>query len=197
MSADAATLAVYASRAQDYADLNADSQAGGSLDRFVGALPPGARVLDLGCGPGADAVAMREAGLAVDAMDASGEMVRLARRLHGLNVRCAGFETLDDVAAYDAVWASFSLLHAPKSDMPDLLMRIRRALRPSGLFGLGLKTGIGESRDSLGRFYAFYAINELEQLLAAADFTVQDMRTGASSGLDGTVAPWVRITARA
>ena len=58
-----------------------------TLARLVAfaALPPGARVLDAGCGPGLVAEAFLAAGHAVHGVDLSAEMVRRAR------VRCARF----------------------------------------------------------------------------------------------------------
>jgi SAM-dependent methyltransferase len=58
-----------------------------SLARFVAfaALPPGARVLDAGCGPGLVAEAFLAAGFEVLGADLSAEMVRRARE------RCARF----------------------------------------------------------------------------------------------------------
>lgn len=58
-----------------------------SLARFVAfaALPPGARVLDAGCGPGLVAEAFLESGFEVLGVDLSAEMIRRARE------RCARF----------------------------------------------------------------------------------------------------------
>lgn len=58
-----------------------------SLARFVAfaGLPPGARVLDAGCGPGLVAEAFLGAGSEVVGVDLSGEMIRRAR------IRCARF----------------------------------------------------------------------------------------------------------
>ena len=186
MTVDPTTMEIYAERASADATLTA----------FMAALAPGARVLDLGCGPGGSAALILAAGLVVDAVDASAEMVDLAWKLHGIKARVAAFEDLDAVAEYDAVWASFSLLHAPKAAMPDLLVRIKRALRPGGRLGLGMKTGTGEGRDGLGRFYAYYTPDELQDLLTAAGFTVEAQQTGHAVGLDDTDAPWIWITAR-
>ena len=118
-------------------------------------------------------------------------MARVALETYGITVSVAGFAKLNETARYDAILASFSLLHAPKSDMPAHLAAIKRALRPGGRFVIGLKTGTGEKRDRLGRFYAYYTDAELTGLLETAGFTVTDRRTSEGKGLDGSVAPWI------
>lgn len=195
MSADAETLRVYAEQAERYAQTFDTDRKDPWLDSFLAALPAGAHVLELGCGPGRIAAMMLSAGLRVDAVDAAPEMVALAARLHGVSARVARFDQIDGVAVYDGIWANFSLLHAPKSEMPAHLARLKTALVPGGRFHLGLKTGTGEKRDDLGRFYAFYEEAELRGLLAAAGFTVQQVDHGASAGLAGTVDPWLIVTA--
>jgi len=197
MSADERTLRVYRDKVGDYADMVAGDRVDPALQAFMAALPVGADVLDLGCGPGHAAAQMRDKGFRVVAMDASPEMAALARKAYDLEVAVASFADLDAVAAFDGVWASFSLLHAPKSDMPGHLATINRALRPGGLLSLGLKTGTGEARDRLGRFYAYYEDAEITALLKAAGFAVSGRMTGADKGLDGTVAPWIVLSARA
>ncbi|NND22934.1 MAG: class I SAM-dependent methyltransferase [Boseongicola sp.] len=194
--ADRKTLDVYARRAEDYSRRFDAEKPGKHLLAFIEALPADAKVLDLGCGTGRAARFMRQAGFSVDAWDASPEMARVAKETHDLDVIVATFDQLDAVAVYDGVFASFTLLHAPKSQMPDHLARIRTALRPGGLFYLGLKTGQGEKRDKLGRFYAYYEDAEITGLLEDAGFTVETRDTGSETGLDGTVAPWIILTAR-
>jgi Methylase involved in ubiquinone/menaquinone biosynthesis len=167
------------------------------LDRFSAALPKGARVLDLGCGPGQQAAALRARGLTVEASDASPEMAALALRDHGIAVRVEPFEALDATALYHGIWASFSLLHAPRADLPALLARIHRALVPGGAFTLGMKLGAGEGRDDLDRFFAYYTEAELRDLLADAGFTVSHARQGVGSGLSGQPASYVILFAHA
>ena len=41
--------------------------------------------------------------------------------------RQARFDELEVQGVYDGIWANFSLLHAPKSEFPGHLARIRRA----------------------------------------------------------------------
>ena len=193
---DKQTLDVYAARAEDYAKRFGKAGEGPHMTAFLAEVPKGGRILDLGCGPGHTAAAMKQAGFQVDALDASPELAALAKKHHDVDVRVATFDDLSDVATYDAIFANFSLLHAAKADMPGHLSRIARALVPNGIFHIGLKRGIGEKRDAIGRFYAFYELDELTGLLQNAGFHVIAERTGQEEGLDGTVAPWIIMLAR-
>jgi len=191
MGADAGTLAAYAARAGDYAARFASARPDADLVAFIDALSAGGRVLDLGCGPGSASAHMRAAGLNPDPVDASPEMVALANATFDIGARAGLFEELDAVAAYDGVWANFSLLHAPRAALPGHLVAIARALKPGGVLHLGMKTGAGEARDALGRFYAFVSVEELQELLAAAGLRVVALREGAERGLAGTLDPFV------
>ena len=193
---DRKTLDVYDQKAAEYRNLLAkDPATDGSVATFVDHLPHGARVLDLGCGPGTWARVMLAAGLVVDAIDASAGMVEEARAIPGLTVSQATFDALEGADLYDGIWANFSLLHAPKAEMPAHLARLRRLLKPGGVMHIGLKEGSGEARDALGRFYAYYTPEELTGLLAAEGMAVSGLRQGAGKGLDGTVAPWFTLLA--
>lgn len=197
MTTDSRTIGVYDARARDYAARFASAQPDRHLRAFIEALPKGARVLDLGCGPGHASAHMRAAGLRPDPVDASAAMVRLAIERHRLPARLASFDDIDDVAAYDGVWANFSLLHAPRRDLPRHLAALHRALKPGGLLHLGMKTGSGERRDGLGRFYSYYAVAELAALLGAAGFAVVAQEEGRERGLAGTEDPFVILHAHA
>lgn len=192
---DAETLSVYDRKASEYRDLTARSEIDPDLASFLGALPAGSDVLDLGCGPGAAAAVMAAAGHHVTATDAAPEMVKLAAQHPGVTARHASFDDIDAQDAYDAIWANFSLLHAPREDMPRHLTALRRALRPGGLLHIGMKTGSGSARDALGRLYTYYSEDELAGLLRDAGFTPFSARHGKDTGLDGTVAPWVTLAA--
>jgi len=193
---DDRTIAFYDQQTEAYRKI-AESFDNRHLARLMQGLPPGAAVLDLGCGPGQDSRALARAGFRVTAMDASAEMIRQAAMHEGVTTRHAPFAALDDVGAFDAVWASFSLLHAPKADFPAHLAAIHRALKPGGVLALSLKTGTGESRDALDRFYAYYSEDELTELLTAAGFRIADIQRGTSRGMAGTDDPFVTITAHA
>lgn len=195
---DRETIDVYDEKASDYVALSADLSKGDTrLAAFIAACGPDGRVLDLGCGPGHYAAEMAKAGLAVDATDASAEMVRLANAFPGVTARQATFDDLDGSEIYDGVWANFSLLHAPRDAMPRHLSSIRQALKPGGRFCIGVKMGEGEARDTLGRLYTYYGEDELVQLLSDAGLTVTERHFGQGEGLDGSLANWIMLTAHA
>ncbi len=195
MSSDFETLKVYGKMADDYAALTTNADKDPALETFIAALPNGAHVLDLGCGPGAAAAQMAEKGLSVDATDATQAMVDLAGQHAGVNAWVATFNDLTGTNLYDGIWANFSLLHAPRGDMPRHLSTLRELLRPGGMFHIGMKTGTGSKRDDLGRLYTYYTAEELTGLLQDAGFTPFSSRTGSEKGLDGVMADWVTLTA--
>lgn len=191
MSVDAKTLAVYNAKAADYsARFDSAGKPGAQLKRFMAAVPAGGSVLDWGCGPGGAAAHMVAAGLGVDAVDASEEMVRLACAA-GVPARLGTFDDLEAQAVYDGVWANFSLLHAPREDLPRLLGAVARSLRPSGVFHIALKTGEGTHRDGIDRLYTFLSEDELAGLLTDAGFEIVATDTGCEAGLAGTKDPWI------
>ena len=194
--ADRETMDAYAERAEDYANRFGSERPDRRLQRFIAAIPEGGRVLDLGCGPGQSSAFMREAGLSVTSWDASDAMATLGRERIGLDIQVKEFSDLNDTETYDGIYANFSLLHAPKSEMPAHLARVSEALKPGGLLHLGLKSGDGEKRDRFGRFYAFYQDAEITGLLADVELAVETRDFGAEAGLEGSVDPWIILTAR-
>ncbi|WP_146346160.1 class I SAM-dependent methyltransferase [Phaeobacter marinintestinus] len=195
---DRDTIDVYNKRAADYVAMTDDhNSADPRLVAFVAACPAGATVLDLGCGPGSSAAVMAQAGLKVDAVDASSEMIALASQHPGVSARQATFDDIDEVAVYDGIWANFSLLHAPRADLSRYLAAIHRALKPNGAFMIAMKLGEGEARDDIGRFYTYYSEAELDSCLTSVGFTLIDRAHGSGLGLDGSISDWISISAHA
>lgn len=194
--ADARTIALYDAKAADYAKLVQSDAADDQLQGFIDLLPKDAKVLDLGCGPAFASVKMRDAGFTPDPVDASKGMVDMANARFGINARQLTFDDIDMAAAYDGVWANFSLLHAERGDLPRHLDALSLALRPNGVIHVGMKTGTGEARDRIDRKYTYVTENELRGLLETAGFAILGTDTGADTGFDGTIAPWVVMRGR-
>ena len=194
--ADERTIAVYNKKAADYAKLVERETPDADLRAFMAALPPAGDVLDLGCGPGQSSAFLRDAGFRPDPVDASPGMVAAARDTHGLEARLATFEDINGEAIYDGIWANFSLLHAPRADLPRLIGALALALKPQGVFHIGMKTGEGAHRDGIDRLYTYVTTEELAGLLSDAGLSVLAVREGEEAGLSGEVAPFVIMRTR-
>lgn len=163
---DEETLQFYRSNAQSYADwAKAPST---RLRGFLALLPPYGSILELGCGAGNHSAVMLEAGFEVRATDGSPEMAEIASRRLGHPVEAMLFHQLNTQETYDGVWASACLLHVPRDELAGILGRIRRALKPSGVFYASFKIGEGDGRDNLGRYYNYPSPEWLQATYAAA-----------------------------
>ncbi|MEU7283145.1 class I SAM-dependent methyltransferase [Streptomyces sp. NPDC045431] len=111
-----------------------------------GLLAPGARVLDLGCGPGRNALYLASLGCEVDAVDLSPAAVAWAEeraREAGAKVRfhCGDAFDADWTAQrpggpYDLVYDSGCFHHLPPHRRVSYLALLDRVLAPGGRFGL-------------------------------------------------------------
>lgn len=175
---DQQTIQVYNLMAKEY-DLETadfwDRIALGFAEKF--AAEAHGEILDVGSGPGRDALILKRKGLEVVCLDASEAMVQLCTE--------KGFESvLGDFSAmpfedrtFDGAWAYTSLLHVPKSEVSKALDEISRVLKDRGILGLGMIEGSEElyrqsSDISALRWFSFYSKEEIENLLAKHGFKV-------------------------
>jgi SAM-dependent methyltransferase len=150
---DEETLQFYRGNAEAYARREIAPHT--RLTRFLALVVPGAAILELGCGAGAASAEMLAQRFEVRPTDGSPEMAREASQRLGRPVETLLFHDLDEVAAYDAVWANACLLHVPRQELAHILALIRRALRPGGYFYASYKTGDADGRDALNRYYNY------------------------------------------
>lgn len=191
---DADTLAFYDREAAAYAARQRGAPV--RLQAFLEQLRPRARILELGCGAGQDAELMTAAGFEVTPTDGSAGLAAEAEARLGRPVRVMRFEELDEIAAYDGVWANACLLHVPEDGLADVLARIHRALKPGGRFHTGFKAGDGGGRDSLGRYYNFPDEARLRAAYAAAgDWATLTITPGQGGGFDGVMRDWLFVDA--
>lgn len=124
---------------------------------FLKYLPRYASILDLGCGSGRDALAFKNFGHQVEAIDYSEELVAKAKQLTGINVRQQSFYELYELDKYDGIWACASLLHCERECLADVMLRLLKALKVNGVLYMSFKYGDGD-REKNGR--AFTDLNE-------------------------------------
>ena len=196
---DKETIKYYEMSAQSYLEKVCNINPDSDLLSFIKSIKAEGLILDLGCGPGNSSAMMQAAGLNVHASDGSQEMVKLANEIFNVQAVKADFNELSDINLYDGVWANFSLLHTPRSEMLQNLIRIHKALKKKGYLHLGLKIGHGEKRDSLGRKYTYYQPEEINSLLISAGFTINTQRLDMDGtvSMTGAIEPFMIVTAYA
>ena len=119
-------------------DVSADGRR--RLNEFATGLRRGARVADLGCGPGWYAALLRRRGLEVVALDLSRAMLREARvRARGVALVRGDLARLPFArASLDAAWARNTYMHLPESQLPATFAELHRVLRPGARVRLSL-----------------------------------------------------------
>jgi SAM-dependent methyltransferase len=193
---DEATLEFYRGNAEAYAKRTFTSRQA-RLTAFLALLPPGACILELGCGAGGDTAEMLARGFDVRATDGSPEMAGVASKHLGRTVETLLFHDLDEVEAYDAVWANACLLHVPRSELSDVLARIWRALKAEGVFYASYKEGDGDGRDTLDRYYNYPSQDWLRATYAVAgSWSSLSIESGEVIGFDDKMASMLFVVAQ-
>jgi SAM-dependent methyltransferase len=202
-TAAGATVRAYDGSAAEYRDgrLELPDPVVAAIGRLAGVLPAGARVLEIGSGPGRDARALEDAGLSVRRTDVAPGFVALMRSAgHDADVVDPLTDDLADPAApgtaYDAVWANASLLHVRREDLPTVLTRLAAATKAGGLLYASLKEGDGEEWSVHGsisapRFFTYWREEPLRQALQGAGWSVEHV--GRHPGSRGE--PWLEVLA--
>jgi SAM-dependent methyltransferase len=158
------TISYYEANAQRFFENTRDVYMGSVYESFLPLLPPGAHILDAGCGSGRDSRAFLERGFEITALDASETMVELASQHIGRPVLHMSFDQVQFRARFDGVWACASLLHVPRHDLPKVLERLGEALRPGGVMYSSFKYGKAEVIRN-GRLFSDYNEVSFRRLL--------------------------------
>jgi SAM-dependent methyltransferase len=176
------TRRFYQSHPQEYADATLVRALAEVLRDFCRRLPSDGRVLDLGCGAGHDLSSITKTGRGAVGLDYAEPIARIARSISTCPVVVSDMRSIPfrDLA-FDGVWASASLLHLPRRDLPTALSEIRRILRPEGRFFASVKAGSGEMRDKEGRFFALYNQDGWRRSLQEAGFAILSLESNEST----------------
>jgi SAM-dependent methyltransferase len=187
--------AYLANRRRDSADVKL-------LVGFLERLPPGARVLDAGCGAGQPIAALLAARVVTIGLDLSQAQVRLARAaVPAAGFLCGDMATLPLASgSFDAVCSYYAIIHIARDRHAAVLAELRRVLRPGGLALLCMGAAdLPEGReDYLGveMYWSHFDAATNLRLLANTGFEVLDHRIVADES-DGGGAGHLFVLARA
>jgi SAM-dependent methyltransferase len=96
---------------------------------------PGETIFDIGCGTGEDALHFTDTGLKVRAIDASPEMVSLARS-RGVHATIMRLENMDQMQGrFDGVVSNFGVLNCV-GGLNTIGQSLARLIRPGGYFAI-------------------------------------------------------------
>jgi len=173
------TIETYNKQAAAFQKTRADFLNLERITEFTGMLG-GNHILDLGCGPGRDAAEFVNRGYEVTGIDITENFIALASEA----VPEANFFVMDMLELvfqenmFDGVWASASLLHLKREDIPQAMSEVFRVLKPGGVFRFTLKKGVAERTeedfrlDNGKRFFSFLQRDEVEHFIKETGFEI-------------------------
>ncbi|WMJ85242.1 class I SAM-dependent methyltransferase [Anaerocolumna sp. MB42-C2] len=148
-------------------------------------LKKGAKILDLGCGPGLYCTRFSRYGLNVTGMDYSHNSIDYARKYadtNSLDIRyiCQDYITMDYTHEFDAIFLIYCDLGALSDNRRDLLLeKIYKALKPGGTFVFDVFTRFNWEQLPLRNWYmsesGFWKPNPHLVLEQTFDFEVENI----------------------
>ena len=147
---------------------------------LIAAFPPGASLLELGCGTAGPTTQLLARHFKLTCVDISPRSIELARQ----NLPSAEFVATDMTTAvfpassFDAVAAFYSIIHVPRVELASLFKRVFDWLRPGGLLVAtmnGSDTPGSFEDDWLGArmFWSGYDARTTRRLIEDAGFRVE------------------------
>ncbi len=165
-------------------------------------LPPGAEVLELGCGSGVPTTKRLAERIAVTGVDISARQIELARRnVPGVRFVHADMTTLEfPPASFDAVTAFYAITHVPREEHGPLFRSIAEWLRPNGLLVATMGAGAAEGdieEDWLGApmYFSHFDADTNRRLVEEAGLRIETARVEVADE-DGVPIPFLWVVAR-
>lgn len=186
----------------EYYNKNAQSFFAGTVNadmslwrnKFESYIADGGRILDAGCGSGRDSKAFKQHGHPVVAFDASTEMCRMASELIGQKVLLMRFDEMNFENEFDGIWACSSLLHVPNEELPEILGKMRKALKKTGALYVSFKYGEGTKLRG-DRTFSDFTEESVKVLLNNAGFKVTECGVTADIRPGRADEKWVNAIA--
>lgn len=188
-------VAGYDKLGQKYTDLYYNDKSDlGFFEKFVKLLPKGAKVLDIGCGPGTFTQHFVKQGFTVEGVDLSRIMIDIARKkLPQVKFQVMDMRHLDFTADnFEAIFCAYSLIHISSEEIINTLNGFRRILKSGGIVGLITQKGeadkiVVEPMDPKEKmFFNFFTKDRLTKFLTEAGFKLEYQEEAVLADAEGS-----------
>ncbi len=166
-----------------------------ALTQAVKAQPP-AKILDFGCGPGRDLMALKNLGHDPVGLDGSERFCELARQHFGGLVLHQDFLSLDLPSEhFDGIFANASLFHVPSQELPRVLRELWQSLVAGGALFASNPRGDNAEGWNGDRYGAYHDLPAWRGFMNDAGFVELD-HYYRPSGRPRAQQPWLASTWR-
>lgn len=128
-------------------------------------------ILDLGCGPGRDLVALRALGHKPIGLEGSVALAAMAREHSDCEVWEQDFLALKlPASSFDGIFANASLFHVPSQELHRVLSELHATLKSDGVLFTSNPRGSNEEGWNRGRYGAYHDLETWSAFLKTAGF---------------------------
>ena len=187
------TLEHYEKNAQSFWEGTRDhdvSQNIAALLRYIVGNAPFS-ILDFGCGPGRDLVALTRLGHVAVGLEGAERLAAMAREHSGCEVWQQDFLELDlPPGRFDGVFANAALFHVPGRELPRVLGQLHATLKPGGVLFSSNPHGHNEEGWNRGRYGAYHDLETWRRYMTSAGFAELE-HYYRPAGLPRDQQPWL------
>ena len=186
------TIKYYDEHAKEYVEQTINGIIQEQYDKFLKYIPDDGYILDFGCGSGRDSKYFLDHGYKVRAIDGSKELCKLASEYIGQEVECITFQELNEEDTYDGIWACSSLLHVKREELSNIILKIVKAIKKTGIIYISMKVGDKEEIID-GKYYNYVNKEILENILKEIEpevYLVEYFETGTFDNINRPSTLW-------
>jgi len=169
----AGTLRHYDDQAESFWQGTRDHDVSQNLHALLEAIDatPPFSILDLGCGPGRDLRALRDAGHTAVGLDGAPRFVAMARAYSGCEVWQQDLLQLElPPARFDGIFANAVLFHVPRQELPRVLRELHATLKARGVLFTSNPRGANDEGWHHERYGSFHDLAAWRRYLTDAGF---------------------------